>query len=71
MMRDVSDREIAEANLKSMPGFRLSWYYTGMDFEPDPLMDFPIFNFRPEYSKLNEEFVREVFLKDSIIFIIK
>ena len=29
-----------EANLKMMPGFRLSWYYTGMDFMSDPLLDF-------------------------------
>ena len=66
--RDISDGEIAEANLKLMPGFQLSWYYTGMDFKPDPLMDFPIWRNQEKYSKLNKEFVREVFSKDRIIF---
>ena len=28
--RRVSDREISEANLQMMPGFRYSWYYTGI-----------------------------------------
>ena len=28
----VSDREISEANLQMMPGFRYSWYYTGIDY---------------------------------------
>ena len=39
LFRFVTDKEIAEANLKLMPGFRFSWYYTGMDFSPDPVLD--------------------------------
>ena len=58
--REVSDREIAEANLKLMPGFKLSWYYTGMDFNPDPLLDFPIWKNNDKYSKNNKNFIRKV-----------
>ena len=57
--RDVSEREIAEANLKLMPGFRFSWYYTGVDFNPDPLLDFPIWTNNYKYSKNNLYFIRE------------
>ena len=57
--REASDREIAEANLKLMPGFRLSWYYTGVDFNPDPLLDFPIWANNYKFSKNNYYFIRE------------
>ena len=57
--REVSDREISEANLELMPGFRLSWYYTGMDFKPDPLLDFPLWKENHKYSKFNKDFIRE------------
>ena len=33
----IGDKEISEANLQKMPGFRVKWNYTGIDFEPDPL----------------------------------
>ena len=36
--RDVND--ISESNQKLMPGFRFSWNYTGVDFDPDPRPDF-------------------------------
>ena len=57
--RQVNDREISEANLKLMPGFRLSWYYTGILFKPDPLLDFPIWKNRHTHSKFNKDFIRE------------
>lgn len=66
--RDVSDREIAEAKLNKMPGFRLSWYYTGMDYKPDPIKNFPIWK-NQKLDTLNNEFVREVFFKDQITYI--
>ena len=56
--RMVSDYQISEANLKQMPGFRLSWYYTGLDFQPDPLHD----------TQTNKDFIREIFL-DAIAFV--
>ena len=57
--REVNDREISEANLKLMPGFRLSWYYTGNVFKPDPLLDFPIWKKSHKQSKFNKDFNRE------------
>ena len=58
-MRSVTDKEILEANLQMMPGFRLSWYYTGISFKPDPLLDFPIWKNSHEHSKFNKDFIRE------------
>ena len=47
-----------------MPGFRLSWYYTGMEFTPDPLMKFPEFEYEFKYYKdefkYYKDFVRYV-----------
>ena len=59
-LRDVSDREIAEANLRLMPGFRLTWYYTGIDFKPKPFKD------NLKYDKINKDFIREVFFSKMI-----
>ena len=59
--RDVSEGELSGMDMDMMPGFRLSWYYTGMEFTPDPLMEFPIFSDNYEYSKYNIDFVRKVF----------
>ena len=59
-LRDIIGREISNANIKIMPGFRLSWYYTGLDFKPDPLLDFQFFSDDDlKYSKLNKDFSRE------------
>ena len=54
--RRVSEREIAEANLKLMPGFKFSWYYSGMDSNLDPLIDSPFKN-----TNKTKNFIREVF----------
>ena len=51
----------SEMDMDLMPGFKLSWYYTGLEFTPDPLMEFPIFSNNYEYSKYNIDFVRKVF----------
>ena len=70
-MRSVTDKEILEANLQMMPGFRLSWYYSGIDLKPDPLLDYPVFNgntFTYQY-KNNKEFIREAYKKPSYILV--
>ena len=39
----VSDSAINEMDMDDqMPGFKFSWYYTGMEFTPDPLMELPM-----------------------------
>ena len=41
----VSDSAIDEMDMDDqMPGFKFSWYYTGMEFTPDSLMEFPEIN---------------------------
>ena len=66
--REASNLEISETNLKLMPGFRLSWYYTGMVFKPDPLLDFPIWKNNHKYSKFNKDFIREAKNKSSDLY---
>ena len=47
-----------------MPGFRVKWNYTGIDFKPDPLLEYPVANYK-EYTfdtkttKNNKEFIRK------------
>ena len=39
----VSDSAINEMDMDDqMPGFKFSWYYTGIEFTPDPLMELPM-----------------------------
>ena len=59
--RKVSDIDIREMDTDDkMPGFRLSWYYTGMEFNPDPVVKSSEFlkNMPPGYDKFNNVFVR-------------
>ena len=35
-IRKVIKEDIKRENLEYMPGFRMSWYYSGMDFLPEP-----------------------------------
>ena len=70
--RFLSDKEIAEANLKLMPGFRFSWHYTGVDFDPDPYLDIintTIYDYTlsineiPYITVQHQNFIREAFRK--------
>ena len=65
--REASNLEISETTLKLMPGFRLSWYYTGLDFKSDPLLEFPIWKNNHKFSKFNKDFIREANKKSSQI----
>ena len=48
----ISDSDINEMDTDDqMPGFRFTWYYTGMEFTPEPLMEFPEIEYIYEYSK--------------------
>ena len=70
-LTSFTDKEISEANLQMMPGFRLSWYYSGIDLKPDPLLDYPVFNGNTltyQY-KNNKEFIREAYKKPSYILV--
>ena len=70
--RFINDKDINEANLKLMPGFRFSWHYTGVDFNPDPYINI-INTTKYEYTlSINEipyitvqhqNFIREAFSK--------
>ena len=68
----LSEMEISDANLQMMPGFRLSWYYTGIDFKADPLLEYPVMleDYTIQY-KDNKEFIREAKKKPSCLFIIQ
>ena len=59
-LREVSNGELSGMDMYLMPGFKLSWYYSGMEFTPEPLMEFPIFSKNYEISKYNIDFVRKV-----------
>ena len=57
----ISDSGINEMNTDDqMPGFKFSWYYTGMEFTPEPLMKFPEFEYETEEIKYYKDFVRYV-----------
>ena len=59
--RYVNDKEISEAKLQMMPGFRVSWYYTGNDLKQDPLLEYPMMD-KKDWTiefKDNKEFIRE------------
>jgi len=34
LTRHISSEEVGRQELKLMPGFKVSWYYSGMDVEP-------------------------------------
>ena len=57
--REITDSEIADLNMNMMPGFQFSWYYTGIDFTPDPLLDFPAWKKLDVYLIRNNDFIRE------------
>jgi len=61
--RSVTNKEIYEANLQMMPGFRLSWYYSGIDIDPEPLFEYPerFKDWSVQY-KDNREFIREAII---------
>ena len=70
--RFINDKEINEANLKLMPGFRFSWHYTGVDFNPVTYLD--IINTTnydytlsikeiPYITVQHQNFIREAFRK--------
>ena len=35
--RKIEDKDLEHLNLVSMPGFQLSWYYSGADVTPKPV----------------------------------
>ena len=61
--RIVTDKDISEANLQMMPGFRVSWFYTGIDVIPDSSLEYPVEvgngNTYSYQYKNNKEFIRE------------
>ena len=38
--RKVEEKDLEKMNLLSMPGFEISWYYTGANVKPEPAYDF-------------------------------
>ena len=41
--KNIREEDFLENELESMPGFRLSWYYTGLEdqVKPDSYSDYP------------------------------
>ena len=58
--RKISAKERSEANLQMVPGFRVSWNYSGIDINQEPLFEYPVRfkNWTVQY-KDNKEFIRE------------
>ena len=53
-MRKVSEEDLKELDMKIMPGFKLTWFYTGIDkIEKEALL-----NDEDEMSELNILFIR-------------
>ena len=52
--RNIEDKELEEMNLLLIPGFRLSWYITGAEVTPEPIIDaLPQMKIFIRYSKVD------------------
>ena len=59
--RFVNKKEIADLNLKLMPGFQFSWYYTGVDFDPENILDLLNLDNTTTTYILTTTYIREAF----------
>ena len=63
--RKVTQKDVKEAKLNTMPGFKMSWYYTGNDEKADAR-----YYTDPNYNVINKIFIRNFFyIIDTILFL--